>query len=71
VSIEDQIAAIAAAGLRLNNLFELRDRTWQANVCRGTECFEYGVGATPSEALADALSKVSEMTLRKKGGIFE
>lgn len=54
--LDDLLSAISDSSVRVNNLFQRDDGTWQANVREGEECFEFGVGATPYEAMSKALA---------------
>ena len=49
------ISQIADAGLRVNNLFQLQNGQWQANVMRPPEFYEYGTGSTPEDAIETAI----------------
>lgn len=60
-TIESVLGQIAEAGFRLNGLCEFHDGTWRANFQRRELTqplfFEFGVGASPKEALKQALVK--------------
>jgi len=61
-TLHDLIDEAHALGFRINNLFEQHTRhAWQANVREaddsGGRGFEFGLGATPEEALAIAIEK--------------
>ena len=58
MSIDELVAAVHARGCRVNNLFEHPLGGWQANVCDGRECYEFGRGETMTAALAQAHGKV-------------
>lgn len=55
--LESVIAEVHEHGLLVNNLFELSPGKWQANVRSDSELagWEFGHGATASEALSAAL----------------
>jgi len=53
------LSHITEANLRLNNLFQIQDGTWQANIRdEGKTTWEYGRGKTPLAALNSAMEKV-------------
>lgn len=57
--LNDMPLELAREGLLLNNLFQLNDGTWRANV-RSKEnslVFEFGNGPTPAAAFANAISR--------------
>lgn len=62
------LLAVASLQYRVNNLAQLDDGTWRANLReRGGEAheagplfWEFGHGATPEEALREALAKAAE-----------
>lgn len=58
MTLESLIAEARARGLRVNNLFQLDDGMWQANLrdVKGTY-FNFGEGPTPEIALNNALAK--------------
>lgn len=61
--LEEAIDYVNSAGLVVNNLFQLRDGTWQANLrgfvenSKGEYFFEFGKGSNPVRALTNALDK--------------
>lgn len=57
MSIYTLFAEIRDRGLLVNNLFQLDDGTWQANLRTLDDCTEFGLGATPDEALSACLAK--------------
>jgi hypothetical protein len=60
MTIEALFAEATARRLRINNLFERNDGIWQANTRTDdpvAHCYEFGLGATPQEALRAALDK--------------
>jgi len=70
--LEETLLSLEMVGLRVNNLFQLDDGTWQANVRniepadsgppgRETDrfCHHFGRGATPSAALKQALTNAA------------
>ena len=57
MTLEQQIAVVNAAGYRVNNLFQHPVAGWQANLTNGTDFWEFGHGATPAAALAEAMEK--------------
>lgn len=57
MTIEQLFATAHAQGLRVLNLFERDDGCWQANFRRERDCFAFGTGATPVEALQKALAE--------------
>ncbi len=59
MTIESVISSIHKAGFRVLNLFELRDNTWQANVCDDEKAWAFGHGESPEDALRVALDKTS------------
>jgi hypothetical protein len=44
-------------GLRVNNLFQVNDTVWQANVTNDENEYEFGTGSSMEEALQNALTK--------------
>jgi len=68
MSVDNLLREIAASGFLLNNLFQLTDGTWRANLRKrgvartpgalGDWQHEYCDGETPEEALAGAVSKL-------------
>jgi hypothetical protein len=54
------IAELEEHDLQLNNLFQLRDGRWQANVRRGDNCFEFGHGSNAETALRNAISAANK-----------
>lgn len=53
--VDELLAALPDVGLRLNNLFQRDDGAWQANLRDDKDTTEFGLGATPAEALTKAL----------------
>ncbi len=60
MTIESAIFSIHDAGFRVLNLFELRDGTWQANVCDDEKAWEFGIADNPELALITALDNVAQ-----------
>lgn len=68
MSVDNLLREIAASGFLLNNLFQLTDGAWRANLRKrgiartpgalGDWQHEYCDGETPEEALAGAVSKL-------------
>lgn len=56
MNLEDLIAEVARRQLRLNNLFQLDNGRWQANITDGQRFWEFGRGDTAMEALIAALN---------------
>ena len=57
MTIENAIAAVNAAGFKVNNLFQI-ESGWQANLYGGENRYEFGKGDTAAAALAEAIKKV-------------
>lgn len=59
MTVEQALAQIAARGLRLNNLFELQNDRWRANVRDPSSAvfYEFGEADTPQGAILAALEK--------------
>jgi hypothetical protein len=55
MSVDELIAEVNKRGLRLNNLFQLHDQRWQANITDGEMFWKFGRGDTAIEALQAAL----------------
>lgn len=55
-SFTASVEALHSMGLRVNNLFELGNGLWQANVTDGTLFWEFARAASAEEALARALA---------------
>ena len=63
--MEDIIELINSEGFRINNLFQLDETYWRCNLRDNSGgFFEFGVGKTPKEALADAFSR-TEVKVKK------
>lgn len=59
--LQDVIDWCGAAGLRVNNLCQLDDGSWRANVTNGQACWEFGAASAaegPGLALARAYMNV-------------
>jgi hypothetical protein len=54
-TLEDLLAIVANDGLQVNNLFQIEDGSWQANVRRSLVFHEFGRGATACDALSNAI----------------
>jgi hypothetical protein len=65
-AVDDWIKEVGRRGLILNNLFQFKVSTtewrWQANVTDGVRYWDFGRGATPQEALSQALFKSESTT---------
>lgn len=83
-TIEKWVAEAAARGLRLLNLFQRQDGSWQANVCWGFDptaaCCGWARAKTAAEALEIAIGAAGDTPpapTRKElppvtmGGVFE
>jgi hypothetical protein len=55
-AFDDLIAQAHSLGLRLNNLFELPNGVWQANLTDGTKFWGFGRAGTWQSALRQALA---------------
>jgi hypothetical protein len=55
LSVDELLLEISRRGLRLNNLFQLADGRWQANVTDGEKYWEFGRANTAIMALQAAL----------------
>jgi predicted RNase H-like HicB family nuclease len=62
VSVEALIKEVHAQQLRVNNIFELDNGRWRANLRRERDCFSFGDGDTPAEALRAALADAEQFT---------
>jgi hypothetical protein len=51
------LAQVHSLGLRLNNLFELENGLWQANVTDGQRFWEFGKSGTWQGAIAQAIAR--------------
>lgn len=60
MTIEQLFAQTAALSLYVNNLFQRHDGRWQANLRDNSECYEFGRGDTPVEALTCAIEKAKK-----------
>ena len=75
-TLEELIEEIGNAGFWINNLFQLEDSSWRANIKTmtpiGTRYFEFANGATAREALelahAVALGTAGELVKPKAQG---
>lgn len=73
-TIEAALAAIAAKGYALHNLFQLEDRSWRANIRDVSDhYYEFGDGATPTAALMAALEASPDARVQKpaKTSVFD
>lgn len=61
-TIDDLIAEVNRRGLYLNNLNQIHDGSWQANVTDRERFWEFGKGDTPNEAIKAALRKHTSTT---------
>ena len=52
------ICVINAEGYRVNNLFQLAEEVWQANLTDGRKFWEFGRGSSAEEALRNAWREV-------------
>ena len=57
MTVDELIVEVSRRGLRINNLFQLDDGRWQANITDGVRYWEFGKGETPTAALITALNK--------------
>lgn len=57
MTLDDLIVEVNSKSLRINNLFQLHDGRWQANITDGERFWEFGRGDTAVEALVRALHK--------------
>lgn len=55
--VDELIAEINNRGLRINNLAQLEDGRWQANITDGERFWEFGRGDTAEKALIAAIQK--------------
>lgn len=55
LSVDELLIEVSRRGLRLNNLFQLHDGRWQANVTDGEKYWEFGRANTAIMALQAAL----------------
>lgn len=55
MTVDELIAEVNRMSLRLNNLFQLHDGRWQANITDGVKFWEFGRGDTAVAALYAAL----------------
>lgn len=62
MTVDDLIAEVARRKLMLNNLFQLHDGRWQANITDGERFWEFGRGDTAIEALLKALEFTATTT---------
>jgi hypothetical protein len=63
-SVDEALQRVAAAGFRLNNLFQRADGPWQANVVAPNGFgVEFGRAATPAAALHIAMANAHKYEL--------
>lgn len=60
--VDELIAEINGRGLRINNLAQLEDGRWQANITDGERFWEFGRGNTAAAALIAAVQKHATTT---------
>lgn len=58
MTLEQLISMVNARALRINNLCQLPDGSWQANLTNGTDFWDFGKAQTAVGALAAAMHKV-------------
>lgn len=58
MTLEQLFAEVKSLGLYVNNLFQLHDGTWQANLRNSNNGFEFGHGFTPQIAMRNCIDKV-------------
>lgn len=58
-SIEELFAEIGEMGWLVNNLYQLDDGSWRANIRRGQWFTQFGKGDSPMEAMSEAMDKMS------------
>lgn len=58
MSIETLLTEISERGWRVNNLFQLDNGDWQANLRTDSHYTQFGRGRTPSEALSLAIDAI-------------
>ena len=66
-TVEAAIQRVHAEGARVNNLFELREEMWQANINVELAVFGFGQAKTPHEALARAIVDLNVQMKSEKG----
>lgn len=59
-TIESILDEIAESGWLVNNLFQLADGSWQANLRTSTLATAFGRGPTPTSALDEAICMMME-----------
>ncbi len=57
---DELIAEMNERGVLLNNFYQLKDKSWIANVRDTTHGYEFGEALTPEGALKNCLQKVLE-----------
>ena len=60
MTLPEALDEIAANGWLVNNLFQLNDGLWQANLRRERFFTEFGRGPAPEAALEAAMAKMEE-----------
>lgn len=58
MTLEELLAEISESGWMVNNLFQLDNGRWQANLRKGQWFTDYGKGDTPHKALNMAMDKL-------------
>lgn len=59
MSVDAMLEIVRLRGLRLNNLFQIPDGPWQANLTDGISFWEFGRSDTPDGAIRAALYKAA------------
>ena len=60
-STDEMIALVIEAGFLVNNLFQCNTKQWQANLRSPRGHTQFGVGATPADALDECLHKLNDL----------
>lgn len=51
---------------QVNNLFQLSNGKWQANLRKDEQCYDFGEGETPELALRNCLRKLLKRSIASK-----
>ena len=62
-SLDSLLAELADRNWRVNNLFQLRDGSWQANLFSNLRVTDFAYGFTAVEALSLAIDKIENSRL--------
>ena len=60
MTLDEILTTLTASGWLVNNLFQLADGSWQANLRNDSSATPFGFGPTPAEALGAAFDDLRQ-----------